>query len=378
MAVPTTLDAWWNVPGTRQADELTYLLVVISIAALLVRRRWPVAVAGICGAALTGWFVLGHHGELLNLPTIVALYTVAAQGNRRRSLFVGAPAVLWSSALVFSVDTSSASFASDFGYPVTETLWPIVALLLGETVRNRRELLAEYAARATRAEADREREARRRVEEEHLRIAREFHDVVAHTVTAMNVQTGLALDAFDVRPEVARRALQQARASGREALQELGATVSVLRDSSTERPTTPVPTLGQIEELVDRAKSTGIGVTLSQEVDAQGLPAVVELAAYRIVQEALTNIVRHAGARTATVSVTSTEDAVVVEVTDDGTSAALVTPASTGDEPGRPSGFGLIGMRERAAAIGGRVEFGRAPEGGFRVRASLPLNGSTP
>jgi len=153
VAVPTTLDAWWNVPGTRQADELTYSLVVVSIA----RAARATTVAGGGGGDLrsgaNGWFVLGHHGELLNLPTIVAFYTVAAQGNRRRSLFVGAAAVLWSSSLAFSIDTSSASFASDFEYPVIETLWPIVALLLGETVRNRRELLAEYAARAMRAEA---------------------------------------------------------------------------------------------------------------------------------------------------------------------------------------------------------------------------------
>lgn len=240
VAGPTTLDAWWNTPGSRQADWITYLLVGVSIAALLVRRRWPLEVAVVCVAALSTWYVLGHHGELLNLPTIVALYTVAAQGDRRRSMLVGGCAVLWAGTLVL-VGDASADFVTETGYPVTEVAWPIAALLLGETVRSRRELLAEYADRADRAEADRDREARRKVEEERLRIAREFHNVVARTVTAMNVQTGVALDAFDARPDMARRALQQVRASGREALQELRATVAVLREDPSMSPRRPRP-----------------------------------------------------------------------------------------------------------------------------------------
>jgi signal transduction histidine kinase len=363
VAVPTTMDAWFNVPGTRQADAITYLLVVVSIAALLFRRRWPEGVAVICGLALTTWYFLGHHGEALNLPTIVALYTVAVQGDRRRSLIVGGVAVTWSAGVALAV-------AEPANAPVLEMAWPVVALLIGENVRNRRELLAEYAARAELAEAEREREGRRRVEEERLRIAREFHDVIAHTVTAMNVQTGVAIDAFDERPEVARRALHQARTSGREALQELRATVEVLRDEFVEDSTRPAPHSGQLEELVEVTRSETLNVALELETGGRALPSVVELAAYRIVQEALTNVVRHARARNALVSVVCEDACLIVDVVDDGISSNGHMPEGPDQ---RATGFGLTGMAERAAAIGGSLEHGPVPGGGFRVHAVLPL-----
>lgn len=367
VAIPTTMDAWFNVPGSRQADAITYLLVVVSIVALLFRRRWPKGVAVACGLALTAWYLLGHHGEALNLPTIVALYTIAVQGDRRRSLIVGAVAVAWSAAVSLSVEEAANA-------PVLEMAWPVIALLFGENVRNRRELLDEYARRAELAELDWERESRRRVEEERLRIAREFHDVVAHTVTAMNVQTGVAIDAFDARPDVARRALQQVRASGREALQELRATVAILRDASAKRPTQPAPHTGQLQELVELTQSADLNVTLELDTGGKNLPSVVELAAYRIVQEALTNVIRHAGARNAAVTVACANDSLVVEVVDDGISR-------NGRAPGESheiirEGYGLAGMAERAAAIGGRVEHGPAVGGGFRVHAVLPLDTS--
>jgi signal transduction histidine kinase len=364
VAFPTTMDAWFNVPGSRQADVLTYLLVVVSIVPLLFRRRWPEGVAVICGLALTGWYLLGHHGEALNLPTIVALYTVAVQGDRRRSLIAGAVAVTWSAGVALAV-------AEPANAPVLEMAWPVVALLIGENVRSRRELLAEYAARAELAEAEREREGRRRVEEERLRIAREFHDVIAHTVTAMNVQTGVAIDAFDERPEVARRALHQARASGRDALQELRATVEVLRDESAKNSTKPAPHIGRLEELVEVAKNADLNVTLDLETGGRDLPSVVELATYRIVQEALTNVMRHAQARNAKVSVVRAADCLVVDVVDDGT--ASNGRASTTDGA---AGYGLSGMAERAAAIGGHLEHGPVVGGGFRVHAELPLGGA--
>ncbi len=369
VAIPTTMDAWFNVPGTRQADGATYLLVVVSIVALLFRRTWPEGVAVVCGLALTAWYLLGHHGEALNLPTIVALYTVAVQGDRRRSLIVGAIAVAWSASVTLLVEEAANA-------PILEMAWPVVALLFGENVRNRRELLDEYARRAELAELDRERESRRKVEEERLRIAREFHDVVAHTVTAMNVQTGVAIDAFDARPDVARRALQQVRTSGREALQELRATVAVLRDDSAKGSTQPAPHTGQLDELVELTQSAGLNVSLELDTEGRNLPSVVELAAYRIVQEALTNVIRHAGARNAAVSVACEDDSLVVEVVDDGVTTNGRAPDERDESP--KEGYGLTGMAERAAAIGGRVEHGPAPGGGFRVLAVLPLDGARP
>ena len=356
VAIPTTMDAWFNVPGTCQADVITYSLVVVSIGALLFRRRWPGAVAIVCGSALTALYLLGHHGEALNLPTIVALYTIAV---------VGAVAVTWSAAIVRSVSEPA-------NVPVLEMVWPVVALLLGENVRNRRELLDEYVCRAEQAELDRERESRRRVEEERLRIAREFHDVVAHTVTAMNVQAGVAIDAFDDRPDVARRGLKQVRASGREALQELRATIAVLRgDDPAQEPVKPAPHTGQLQELVELSQLAGLQVTLELNTQGENVPAVVELAAYRIVQEALTNVIRHANASSASVTVSRDHDSLVVEVVDDGGSSNGWAPDKR-DGTNR-EGYGLAGMKERAAAIGGRVEHGPAVGGGFRVHAVLPL-----
>jgi signal transduction histidine kinase len=370
VAVPTLADAWWNLPGTRAADGLTYLLVVLSVGALLVRRRWPIAVASVCGGALTVLMVLGHQGELLILPSAVALYTVAVRGDRRRSLLVGVAAVAWFGGLAwFATGRSSA--------PVTEMLWPAGALLLGEVVRGRRELLAEHAAREARAAADRERQAQQRVQHERLRIAREFHDVVAHTMAAINVQMGVAVAAFDQHPDTARAALAQARSSSREALQELRAAVTLLRAGAPDESTAPAPRLGQIDDLAERARGAGVSVSVHRSVDDLDLPAVVELAAYRTVQEALTNVIRHANGSAAAVSVTLRDDVVVVEVTDDGTGTDTDgtgphVPAVSG--PTGSGGHGLTGMRERVAAIGGRVDWGPIPSGGFRVRALLPVS----
>ncbi|MEU0909619.1 sensor histidine kinase [Streptomyces althioticus] len=355
VALFTGPDAAVNDPGHRQADEVTWLLFAVSVGALLVRTRWPVGVAVVTGAACAGWTLYGHIGELLNLPVMVALYTVAVQGDRRRTVRTGAVAALASgiASVIAGVDV-----AQPQGAPLLEMLWPLVPLLLGEVVRGRREEVRAYADRAARAEAEREREARRRVEQERLRMARELHDVVAHTVSAMTVQAGLALDAFDARPEVARKAMRQVRASGKEAVRELRATVGVLRSPGGD-PAGPAPRLEELADLAERVRATGLEVAL--RLDAGEVPQVVELAAYRIVQEALTNVIRHAGARKVAVSAVREGDLLTVEVADDGAAAG-----------GQGDGFGLIGMRERAAAVGGRIVAGPAPGGGWRVRASLP------
>jgi signal transduction histidine kinase len=363
VAVFTGADALWNQPGTRQADAWTLVLLGLAVSAVGLRRRWPLAVAAVCGLVLTAWYGLGHRGELLQLPAMVGLYTVAAAGGRRRTVIVGAVAVLWSAGLAWVTgDRSSA--------PVTEMLWPGAALLLGEVVRGRRELLAEYAAREERAAAERDREASRRVEQERLRIAHEVHDVVAHTMAAVNVQMGVAAAAFDQRPDMARAALLQARASSREALRELRATVALLRDPAATGPDAPAPGLSELGDLVAGAGQNGLSVSMHAELDGRDVPAVTQLAAYRIIQEALTNVVKHARADTAAVSVTRQGDVLLVEVTDDGQPAAA--------SPGDPPGYGLTGMAERAAAIGGQARWGPRPGGGFRVRAELPLGTEAP
>ena len=363
VAFPTTMDASWNVPGTRQADWWTYFLVVGSLGALVVRHRWPIAVAVVSGGALTSLYALGHEGELLNLPTMVALYAVAVNGDRRRTIGVGVVAAFWSVGISEFLDEPVV------GTPMFEILWPLVPLLFGEVVRGRRELLVSVAERATRAEADRERDALHRIEAERLRIAREFHDVVAHTMAAVNIQMGVAVAAFDTHPGAARAALDQARSSSREAMQELRATIAVLRSPEDGQDPAPAPRLDQLVDLVRRTTTAGIAVTLDRD-HAAAVPAVVELAAYRIVQEALTNTIRHAGATNASVRVTVDGHALTVVIDDDGTKQSTST---SGQSTSATGGFGLVGMAERAAALGGRVEHGPLTGGGFRVHATLPI-----
>ncbi|WP_307814207.1 sensor histidine kinase [Streptomyces sp. N35] len=393
VALFTASDAAVNDPGYRQADWFTWLLLAVSLWALVWRRRWPVPVVAVTGAACAGWALYGHIGELLNLPVIVALYTVAVPGSRGPTLWTGLVPPLVSGAAALRVGHD---VANPQGLPLLEMIWPLVPLLLGEVVRTRRQLMVEYAARAARAEEDRELEAARRVHEERVRIARELHDIVAHTVTAMTVQAGVALDALDARPEVSRRAMRQVRESGKEAVRELTATVSVLRAQDGE-PREPAPGLARLAELVERFRGSGVEIALrlgeqgeqggrvgqggqEEQGEQAGTGAVspmAELAAYRIVQESLTNVVKHAGARHAAVSVRVEGERMVVEVVDDGACAPPgAFPAggigtTVGSDAG--GGFGLIGMRERAVAAGGTIEYGPVAGGGFRVRAVLPI-----
>lgn len=361
-AVGAAADLAASGPGHRTADAVSWSLYAVTVLALLARSVRPVPVALVTGAAGAGWALYGHTGELLNLPVIAALYSLAALGDRRRTVraaLVAAPA----SGLVSLL--AGAHTAQPEGAPALEAAWPLIPLLLGEVVRGRRELTASYAERAARAEQERDREAACRVQEERVRIARELHDIVAHTVSAMTVQSGVALDALERRPDMAREALRQVRASGREAVRELRAAVGVLREPApAPEDRLAVPGLAQLEELAARATGAeGPRVTLRLDAP-RALPPLVELAAYRIAQEALTNVVRHArAARRVTVEVTADAGSLGIRVTDDGNPA---------DRAG-PPGHGLLGMRERAAAAGGTLEAGPLPGGGWQVRASLPL-----
>ncbi|WP_051571075.1 sensor histidine kinase [Cryptosporangium arvum] len=340
--VVTAMDVWWNPPGTPEPDAISYTLIVLSGLALFVRHRAPLPALLLCAGVYTAWTIQGQRGELLLLPAAVALYTVAVRSGRRRTLVVGAAAVLWSSTLEwFVVDRSSA--------PGAAFAWPVVALLLGEVVRARREL-------QTRAAAERERDIAR----ERVRIARDVHDVVAHVLAGVTVQMGVAVAAVDRDPAAARAALQQARTASRGALAELRTSVALLRHGGPTADGEPLPGLADLPALVDGVRPAGLDVRL--DVDAGELPAVLGLTVYRIVQEALTNVVRHARATSAVVTVARGPDAVRVDVVDDGTGGS-----------GGPPGFGILGMTERAAGVGGRLDAGPGPERGFRVRAVLPL-----
>jgi signal transduction histidine kinase len=229
----------------------------------------------------------------------------------------------------------------------------LVPLWLGWAVRVRRERAAE--------------EVRRRVEEERLRLARELHDVVAHSIAVINFQAGVAVHVLDRRPEQARAALLAIKQASGEALQELRATLGVLRQLGEQGGSrAPLPGLAQLDALVARAAQAGRRVEVRVQGEQVELPLAVDLAAYRIVQEALTNVARHAGPAAAVVRLTFGAGEVLVEVTDDGRGLAAA------DTPGGGR-HGIAGMRERAVALGGELEAGPGPAGGFQVRARLPF-----
>ncbi|HEV8374225.1 MAG TPA: sensor histidine kinase, partial [Actinomycetota bacterium] len=209
-----------------------------------------------------------------------------------------------------------------------------------------------------------EEEARRRVDAERLRIAREVHDTVAHAIAVINVQAGVTAHVLDKRPEQARETLVTIEQTSARALGELRTTLGMLRDADDRRA--PTPGLGQVEELVGMAREAGLDVKLEVASPARELPSATDQAAYRILQESITNAIRHAGPARVTVSLTYGPDDLELRVADDGRG-----PRDAGDRAAR--GQGIVGMRERAALLGGELTAGPRPGGGFQVRASLPL-----
>ncbi|MGO4420766.1 sensor histidine kinase, partial [Streptomyces sp. MCAF7] len=240
----------------------------------------------------------------------------------------------------------------------------VAVVAASELARVRREQWA-------RERAEREAAERRRADEERLRIARELHDVLAHSISVINVQAGVGLALLDQDPEQARTALTTIKAASKEALGEVRQVLDTLR-APGDAPRSPAPGLDRLDELTEQAR--GMGLAVSVEVDGvrTALPPGTDLAAFRIVQEALTNIVRHSGSRTARVLLRYAPAELELRIDDDGPATA-VGPANGG----AGGGNGLVGMRERAAALGGTVVAGPRPDGGFRVRARLPLTAAT-
>ncbi|GAA2525167.1 two-component sensor histidine kinase [Winogradskya humida] len=241
---------------------------------------------------------------------------------------------------------------------------PLVAGLLGHSVRNRRAYLAAVEDRARRAEETRDSEARRRVAEERVRIARELHDLVAHRITLANAQATVAAHVLETRPEQTRKSLVELVVTTAHALDELRATVGLLRQSGDPvAPVEPAPGLSGIPALLESFRSAGLEVSVQQEGTAVPLPPAMDLTAYRIVQEALTNVTKHADTRDARVRLVWNRADLTLTVTDDGAHATS----------SKPPGYGLIGMRERAHAVGGQLTAGLRAEGGFLVSAQLPV-----
>jgi signal transduction histidine kinase len=334
-------------PGTLRLDALGYALITVASAVLAVRRRWPVGTLAVSTAAITVYLIRGYaYGPVLIVFSI-AVYTVTVRLALRAAASTAAVALVALTAHVFVPHPASPGLAG----LLPATAWVVVPFALGVTVRLSREADA-------RAHAD---AARRIADDERLRIAQEVHDLVGHGLAAINMQAEIALHLLHRRPEQAQAALTAISRTSKQGLDELRATLAAVRHGADRAPT---PGLAQLPALSDRLAHAGLPVTLSV-VDAPagaGLPAAVDLAGYRIVQEALTNVLRHAGATGATVRVEHRAGAVEVEVTDTGIGG---TPS--------PGGTGIAGMRERATALGGILVAGPRPGGGFRVHAVLPV-----
>jgi signal transduction histidine kinase len=341
-------------PDALPLDALAYALLVAGPLALLGRRRYPVPVAVATVAITLGYLALGYPPGPVVLSPAVALFSAAAAGHRY-------PAWITAGLGYAGYVLIGAQQGLDLSSAVGTAAWLSLVLVVGEVARGRREWIE--AAGHARAEA-----SRRQVSDERLEIARELHDVIAHNISLINVQAGVALHLMDEQPAQARTALTTIKQASKETLQELRATLGVLRRVDEDAPRAPTPGLNSLDALVERVGTAGVAATVEVDGDRRPLPAAVDLAAYRIVQEALTNVYRHSGASAATVRIDYGEREVTVQVDDDGRGAPL------GDDDG---GNGIRGMQERATALGGTLTAGPRQEGGFRVAARLPLDGTT-
>jgi signal transduction histidine kinase len=328
------------------------------------RRRAPVLAAAGGLVAIIGFELLAYVDNW-NFPALAILlngFSLAAYTEGRRFV-LGQALTLGLVWTAVAVDQKS-SKPGDFVF--TFVVFWLVPAAAGRTLRNRRALTAELQAKAERLEREREDQAREAVTDERARIARELHDVVAHSVSVMVIQAAAARRVAGADPEAARTALGAAQSAGREALLEMRRMVGVLRRGDEELDASGPPGLGALGALVARARAAGLPVELRVEGEAERLGPGADLAAYRVVQEALTNAIKHARGARARVVVRYGPEGVDIEVSDTGTGPGGAVGALDG------GGHGLVGMRERIALYGGEVEAGRRRGGGFEVRAHLP------
>src|SRR5215203_1423804 len=334
-------------------------LVLLHTVPLAARRRFPLAVLATSVASGVAFAALDLSPDILWMTFLVAVYSVAAYGSRWVAL---AGLVV---AEVGSVANQLTPGRFQAPTVISNALLIAAVWLLGHFVGVRRVYVGQLEERTAELEQAREELARRAVTEERLRLARELHDVVAHAMSVIAVQSGVGAHVLDSRPEEARKALVAVEATSRQALVEMRRLLGVLRqEAETRGSLAPAPGLAEVEALAAEVARAGVRVEVRIEGTPAALPVGLDLSAYRIVQEALTHVVRHAGPATAQVAVSYGPDRVAVEVVDDG----------RGGDPGRDhGGHGIAGMRERAALYGGTLEAGPRPGGGFRVAASLPL-----
>jgi signal transduction histidine kinase len=337
-----------------------YLVLAAGGVSLLVRRRYPVTVLAITLASALAAAELG--ASVVWFALIVAFFTAVLARKRAAaiaSLVIGYVGALWPPWRIGQRGHSSVTMALGLAAGL------IFLLLVAELIRNRNQ-------RAADAQRRRDEELRRHASEERMRMARDLHDVVAHNIAVINVQANTALHLMDRQPERARTALSTINDVSKQALVELRSVLGVLRDvdaadGDAAAPRAPAPGLARLGDLVDHAAAAGLTVRVEEEGEPVPLPADVDLSAYRIIQEALTNTARHSGGTRATVRLGYADHGLEVAVDDDG------RPSPRGASPAGGSGNGIAGMTERATALGGTLQAGPGPGGGFRVHAFLPL-----
>ncbi|MFH8625805.1 sensor histidine kinase [Streptomyces vietnamensis] len=337
-------------PGTGPAP-LGYALLAAGGLALAARRRAPVAVLTVTGLCAVGHQAAGF--DVLTVAYLVAVYAAVRAGHRVLAVTASLTLLvaLQLTALVFRDGPVGEVSVQARG--TLEIAWLIAAFAAGEAVR-------QAEQRAEEAERTREETARRRADEERLHIARELHDSLTHQISVIKVQSEVAVHVARRRGEEVPEALLAIQEAGREASRELRATLEALRDDDTAPPRG----LADVPELVERAGRTGLEATLTIEGQRHDVPAAVGRTAYRIVQESLTNVVRHAAATTASVRIDYRPDALALRIDDDGRATPGTTPVP---------GVGLLGMRERVTALGGLLRAEPRGGGGFTVRAELPV-----
>ena len=369
------------IPEARQLQlpYVAFLLVVLQALPLIWRRRWPVAVLVAAGIPRVIYDQLGWSFDPLPLASAIAYYTVMDRCPTR--VRVGVSAVL-----VFSIIRSQTLPGHNEPYDFfVVALQFAVAATLGILSRTRRAYLQAVEDRAEQAEAERDRQVALAAADERTRIARELHDVVAHHVSLMAVQSEAAAALLPGRPAEAAKAVDIIGHTAREALTELRRLLGVLRgpaEVNSRAATAPAPSISALDEVLGQVRQAGIRVNLRVEGQPGKLPPGVDLTAYRIVQEALTNIVKHSGADEAAVTVKYEPGYVTVSVTDTGNAAVAVTlgrqarrprlPDGAGARPAASGGFGLAGIAERVASCGGKLTVGPGEAGGFAVTARLP------
>ncbi|WP_379565446.1 sensor histidine kinase [Pseudonocardia lutea] len=348
------------VADGRPPDAGAAALAVVLAAAVAVRRRYPVAALTVLGAVPLVWFLAPYPGRLVTLAPLIGCYTLAALRGWRWGVAGGAVTALVQILAIRVVlgDTATVGVVPD------AVLLAATASSAGVAVGYHRAVLAATRARHARETQARDERARRLAAEERLRIARELHDVVGHTMATVSVQAGVGLHVVDRRPGQAREALAAIKTICDEGLADVRTILGILRaDTATEEPRAPRGGLGRLTDLVGTAEAAGLQVELQVEGEARPLPAPVDLAAYRIVQEALTNVIRHAGARAVRLALTYEPARLLIRVRDDGRPAGAATAC----------GHGIDGMRERARALSGRLTAAPHPDGGFEVCAALPV-----